>query len=346
MAYKEPSISFAIENAVKEDLAIIITDLYENEKNSNHLINSLKYSALKKGKDAGIALIGVKSQYAGRIYDIEGEIEKVYGIAEESEEVTEQCIKYRPFYIIVIGDRKKVEVFSEAFKSDIDIDNVQMEYAFLGDAEIYGLDYKDYEEYKFSNYQYISPTEIDVYHNGNLTEMELVNIDRKKIGSIEKLYLYYNISTKTLASYLELNVKSNQQVIEINEEEEEKGVLINDWYTESMYLYPYDHDFFTEQNTQGAMTIENIYWLKSRNQILLECSLNKDKLSSGIYKFAGTVYCEGHSTEDKWIIDWNSTSLIFEGEKTQNLNNFYKAIRNAFPTEDKKIINFLFYFEI
>ena len=200
-AYVEPSISFAVENAVKEDLAVIITDLYENNKNSNQLINSLKNSAQKKGKDGGVALIGVKSQYAGRVYDIEGGLERDYGIIEEEGEVTEQNIKYRPFYIIVIGNSEKVKAFVEAFKNDMDVENVQMEYTLQCDTEIYGLDYNDYEEYKFSKYQYIYPTKKEVYHNGNFTNRNLVKIDRENIGNIEKLYLYYNISTKTLAIY-------------------------------------------------------------------------------------------------------------------------------------------------
>lgn len=345
-AYEEPSISFAVENAIKEDLAIIITDLYENKKNSNQLINSLKYSAQKKDEDAGVALIGVKSQYAGKVYDIEGGSERDYGVIEKGEEVTAQSVKYRPFYIIVIGNGEKVEAFVEAFKSEMDVENVQMECTLQKDLEVYGLDYDDYEEYKFSRPEHISPTQIEIYHNENFTKRKLVNIDRTKIGSVERLYLYYNISTKTLERYLELNVKSDQQTIVINEEEGEKGCPINNWYAEPMCLFPYGDESFLEENTQGAMTIDNVYWLKDKNKIMLECSINKDKVGSGKYKFTGTVYCEEHNSEDQWITEWNSTSLIFEGEKTQNLKNFYKAIRNAFPVEDKKIINFLFYFEI
>ncbi len=346
LEYAGPSISYAIENASKEDLAVIITDLYENKTNSNQVINSLKRSVSQQGEDMGAALIGVKSQYAGRVYDIEGIPDKDYGVIAETEEVTEQSVKFRPFYIILIGSKERIGVFIEQYENNMDIENVQMEYVIFGDSKVYGLDYEDYEAYKFSKYQYISPTDKDVYHKGVLTDIELVKIDRSKIGNDEKLYLYYRISTGTLGEYLEMKVRSDSQIIKINEEEQENGKLISNWYVEPICFLPFGEESFDGENIQGAMEIDNIYWLQSKNQILLECGINKDKISSGIYKFAGTVYCEEQSLEDEWITDWNSTSLNFEGEKTQNLSSFYNVMRNSFQIEDKKIVDFLFYLEI
>lgn len=94
------------------------------------------------------------------------------------------------------------------------------------------------------------------------------------------------------------------------------------------------------------MAVSTLYWLKERNQILIECDICKKNLNPGIYKFTGEIGCSAKGTEETWIQEWNSSSAGFEGDKTQNLRNYYNAISNMFLEEDKDIVCFTVYIDM
>lgn len=59
-------------NASYDDFVIIITDLYENESNSNKLITRFKRIKEENGERVCIVLLGIKSQYVRNVYDLVG----------------------------------------------------------------------------------------------------------------------------------------------------------------------------------------------------------------------------------------------------------------------------------
>lgn len=349
LAFSNPSISYAIENAAKEDLAIIITDLYENKSNSEKLIASLKQVKEEKGDGTSIALLGIKSEYAGRVYDIVGMPDQNYGIVDAAETVTAESIKYRPFYVIVIGPQGAVELFVRELYQNIDTSEIQIEKAVFHESRVYGMDYRDFAEFRTSNYLHISESEMDIYGNGDLLEENiLLEAERSQLKENEKLYLFYDISTDTLQGYLEMKSGMQKRPIPIDEDIELEGMLITDWYIEGQALYRYSEadSSFPDENIEKAMAVSALYWLKERNQILIECDLCKKNLNPGIYKFTGEIGCSAKGTEETWIQEWNSSSAGFEGDKTQNLRNYYNAISNMFLEEDKDIVCFTVYIDM
>lgn len=349
LAYSNPSISFAIENASEEDMAIIITDLYENKSNSDKLIASLKQVKAEKGEGTSIALLGIKSEYAGRVYDIVGMPNQNYGVVDAAETVTAESIKYRPFYLIMIGNQDAVELFVNELYQNIDTSEIQIEKAVFSESRVYGMDYQDFAEFRTSNYLYITESELDIYSNGSMIDKKiLLEAECGQLNDSEKIYLFYDISTNTLKSYLEMKGGTQKRKIPIDEDIKLEGLPITDWCVEAQQVCPYsgDEKLFLEDNIEKAMTVSALYWLKEQNQILIECDIYIKNLNSGIYKFTGKIGCRSEGTEESWIQEWNSSSAGFEGDKTQNLRNYYNAVSNMFLEEDKDIVWFTFYIDI
>ncbi len=77
-------------------LVIIVTDLFQDRGNINSLVAQLKEKYIEKGIEIG--LLGFRSQFKGKIYDIGfGEESRTYESTQENPET------YRPFYLLVLG---------------------------------------------------------------------------------------------------------------------------------------------------------------------------------------------------------------------------------------------------
>lgn len=343
--YSTPSISFAINNTVKEDFSIVITDLYENESNSIALIQQLKKIRARKGKQVSIGILGIKSEFAGRIYDIAGCPPQNYGVVGKTENLTQEDIKFRPFYVIMIGDKEKIEVLFDAFYQGIDVDSIQIEKALFSDSEVRGLDYNDYAGFGTNNDSHIYTSNINIFNKGEETKLELINMESKDLKNFERIYLLYDISSDSLKNYLK-NKKGESRELTISEMKV-RGEVIEDCIWEETQILSYkETEGFGNEKIKEAMKVENIYILEEENQIAVECRFDKNAIEGGIYKFSGKIMIKEQNAADKWIHEWNSSKNILEGEKTHNLNNYYNAIRNTFSTDAQNILNFSFYFKI
>lgn len=344
--FSSPSISFAIQHSAEEDFAIIITDLCENNKNPNALIKQLKKIRTEREDEASIELLGIKSEFAGRVYDIAGATDQNYGVVKEEREVVKEDIKFRPFYIILIGGRSQIELFTEELYKNIDVESIQIEKVLFDDYEISGLDYRNYIGHEAENYLYMQNSGIDIYNGEKLTDLELVDITSKKLENQEKIYLFYDISSDALKDYLNEKRGAPEQVGVDGAKEE--GWRIENCVADKVQVLTYmvEEEKFYDENIKDALKVDDVYLLKNKEQIVIECSLYKNEIEGGIYKFSGKMHIKKQNAEAGWIQEWNSSSNTFEGEKTQNLNNFYNAILNTFSKENQNIVNFSFYFRI
>ena len=92
-------------------LNIIVTDLFQTNQDIESLMLSLKQKYVSNDNKA-IAIIGAKSQFNGRIYDI-GKSQSYVDYVS-----TEDSSSYRPFYILVLGNEVDVRSFTEAYKKN------------------------------------------------------------------------------------------------------------------------------------------------------------------------------------------------------------------------------------
>jgi hypothetical protein len=106
-----PPLRFALSNLNVGNLSVIVTDMYEEKSLIHNAFAEL--SRLSAGADDfSVSLIGVRSEFAGRIHDIgEADISIVYGTPEQMLE--------HPFYILVIGKSSDVFQFTETFVSKL-----------------------------------------------------------------------------------------------------------------------------------------------------------------------------------------------------------------------------------
>lgn len=109
-------INTNLDNLIKElpedNLNIVVTDLFQTDQDLDNLIGILKAKYLIKNN--GIGIIGLKSQFNGKIYDVGKNSSSIeYSTTNDKD-------SYRPFYIIVLGKEADVKAFMKEFASKID----------------------------------------------------------------------------------------------------------------------------------------------------------------------------------------------------------------------------------
>lgn len=89
-------------------LNILVTDLFQTNQDIDSLIIALKKACFADSSN-GMALIGVKSQFNGNIYDI-GKNGAAFNYTSK-----EDIASYRPFYLLVMGKEADVRAFTESY---------------------------------------------------------------------------------------------------------------------------------------------------------------------------------------------------------------------------------------
>lgn len=112
---KDTSLQKVIVSMDAAKFNILISDMFQTNQDINSLVKSLKNICFNDNSKA-MALIGIKSQFNGKVYDVG----KNY--ASFSYSSTEEKESYRPFYLLVIGNEADVRLFTDnyikTFKQD------------------------------------------------------------------------------------------------------------------------------------------------------------------------------------------------------------------------------------
>lgn len=114
---KDTSLQKVIEVMDANKLNIMITDLFQTNQDIDSLIIALKKNCFAD-ESKGMAVIGVKSQFNGKIYDV-GKNRLSFSYASNNE-----VESYRPFYLLVIGKEADVRCFAEAYAKNFDDDKL------------------------------------------------------------------------------------------------------------------------------------------------------------------------------------------------------------------------------
>lgn len=89
-------IESVIDNAAKDNLNIIVTDLFQMDADVNLLIEKLNQKFLSK--EISVGVFGIKSQFKGRVWDVGLESLNFYYDTDGREPA-----EYRPFYLLILG---------------------------------------------------------------------------------------------------------------------------------------------------------------------------------------------------------------------------------------------------
>ena len=113
----DTSLQNVISDMDPNKMNIVITDLFQTNQDIDSLVMELKKQSFS---DAGkaLALIGIKSQFNGKIYDIgKNRLSVDY-------KTTEDTATYRPFYIMVMGKENDVRLLVDGFKKNFGNDDL------------------------------------------------------------------------------------------------------------------------------------------------------------------------------------------------------------------------------
>ena len=108
---KDTRLDNVIKDTDNKNLSIIITDLFQTNQHYTSLCNALESKCFGQQADRSFAIIGIKSQFKGRIYDIANDHPPIEYTSEEGNEAT-----YRPLYLLVVGNDADVKVFAYEFQ--------------------------------------------------------------------------------------------------------------------------------------------------------------------------------------------------------------------------------------
>lgn len=108
----DTSLQNVISNMDANKMNIVITDLFQTNQDIDSLVMELKKQSFSDEEKA-LALIGIKSQFNGKIYDIgKNRLSVDY-------KTTDDNATYRPFYIMVMGKENDIRVFVDGLKKNI-----------------------------------------------------------------------------------------------------------------------------------------------------------------------------------------------------------------------------------
>lgn len=103
---KDTRLDNVIKDTDNSKLSIIITDLFQTNQNYTSLSNALTSKCFADRADRSFAIIGIKSQFKGKIFDIANHAPVEYS-SDDNKTTT-----FRPFYLLVVGQDADVKVFA------------------------------------------------------------------------------------------------------------------------------------------------------------------------------------------------------------------------------------------
>lgn len=93
---KDTSLQKVVDSTDDNNVSVIVTDLFQTDQDIESLLSSLKRKSFAD-KSKALAIVGIKSQFNGKIYDIgKNKIAFDYKATNDSD-------SYRPFYFLVTG---------------------------------------------------------------------------------------------------------------------------------------------------------------------------------------------------------------------------------------------------
>ncbi|GAB1444139.1 hypothetical protein MASR2M39_29850 [Ignavibacteriales bacterium] len=197
------NIDEVIKNTKKEKISVIITDLFQDQKNLLAVVTNLKESCLKKG--LSLAVLGIASEFNGKVYDA-----NVPPFDYKSDKKDKKT--YRPFYAFMIGD----DAYLMKFYNNLASKNTIYEDKLLLISKNYVKDFK---------IETVKPKE-----SKGLTKKRKDNADQFESSSFwrlsEKSQIFHVLNDISLPAYMPpLTTNNVTTVIEKRSFDEKLGVF-------------------------------------------------------------------------------------------------------------------------
>lgn len=108
---KDTSLQKVVDQMDPNKLNILVTDLFQTNQDLDSLIRSIKNKGMGEGK--AIAVVGMKSQFNGKIFDVGKNMSSL------DYQTTGEEDSYRPFYVLVMGNENDTRVFVKSYQNSL-----------------------------------------------------------------------------------------------------------------------------------------------------------------------------------------------------------------------------------
>lgn len=337
--YESWCLSNALKNCKGEDFSIIVTDFYENDGAASAVIEALKENVQlenENGKTVGI--IGIKSEFAGTIYDISTFKKEVeYGIVKG--EVSPEDIVYRQFFIIVIGYPNTVKEFCFQLEESMNLADKDLNYTVFFENNFYSLDYTNFNQCYSISEEYgdrLWP-EATVIINNNF-EMGVYDYS----GQEDDIVLSYEAEGSALINELK---KGNVSKVKFPNISEMEMYEVECFLEEQICLWDQELKIFKEDSSlKDIFHIEKVCYAPEENQIYVWLKVTGSNLPKIPAKLYGKLYYEKRNDLNcDWIKDWNLANGEGDYEKTRNLKEYFDGILEKMPDKNNLLLDFSFY---
>lgn len=364
--YNSLCITTALEEGRKQDLCIFVTDFYENtvEDNTNvaTLIAKIRELAyLDDGKVFG--LIGLKSTYAGKIYDTGTNGSPVeYGIEDGS-------MAYRPFYIILRGYPEHVQAFCNYMEKHLDALELRSREDYKASVfyteSFFGLDYtalincvnRDSHSLIRANLS-SSVTVQDSGENIGLMEMPIYYYYIKDISGYSSedrtLYFSYAVDDMHRSEFLTIAQKYGRKVTVNFLIEAEKELYVIPCISQELTVARWDEngefnssDSDTGYNGKDFYEIDAVYYDPNTENVYVALHLAEQKFTEGLWRLQWKNTLDKPESLTPWWEDWHSVSGTWvDYSRTERLAEYVEPIFEKMLLTENCILNGVLYLNI
>ncbi len=339
--YDSLCLTNALLNCKNDDLSIIVTDLYENERADAKMVEALKQNMTLQGQEGKtVGIIGMKSEYAGTVYDINDKEEgENYGIVEG--DVTAEDICYRQFYIISIGHPQGVKDFCQRFLENAESDDEDIKCTIFWEYEICGLDYSDFNECLSRS----KNKQNRLWPSGKILVNEKDQLDvfeyKNMMGKEKEILVCYDAERALLDPLLETR---KSRLVPLPNGKSIEGIEVPIHIEDQAVWLWHENEFKKEEGLTELFCIEKVYYAPEKKEIYVQFKVSDKKLT----RMALKLSCEVHfdyfeQLETEWAEQWSMPKGNIDLQKTRVLGSCINALKNKMPTKNSLLLDFAFY---
>jgi len=312
----------------KDELSIIVTDLYQKDSDMNLVLNQLKSKYLQKGYAVGI--LAVKSEFDGMVYDV-----GIGGDKFPYNTAGKKADKFHPFYVIFLGNYDNiVQFYSQMKQQGADfLDDKQFIIFYphlvkqLSNLSLGKETAKVPKGISRQKTMWIKTNSSNVALKATDQSIDLLGITNSANGDIE-----YKISYEPLPYTLQLKPSNAQnEAFDIDTK-----VKIFEKTTKGF------KDQISNSETLPKALEFSDRKISEDRKIAFKTKINYSLLGNEVYFYTVDVLPK-QVIEPNWWQEWNSDLRSFDGSKSDNLLPFLRGLKNITLEVDKPVIGRLCY---
>lgn len=330
LKYTENYLTEVFDYIDPDSLSIVVTDMYELADDIGSLYEAIGNKIMNS--DMVVSMIGVQSEFAGTIYDLSAQEDKVsYGVDSFINDPTLSGVRYHPFYIFICGDEYNVELFTESMMDELE-EEVQPE-----DGLQSMMFYSENQVSSIDNYAMVSD-ELDispgsaVYATGIAFQAEEGAMLPSNFQAYEISRSEYNEESVITQTY---QVK-DEQLKEYLDQADESGIALQE-----VEAAIYSGDEFAETTVRsGTVELSDVSWDDMSSELTIKLKLSGvSSLQRELYRFRVHITYPASKQEmpewvKEWTLDksglsgWLADNSTFPGTKTNNLSEMVQLLLN------------------